>query len=122
MRTRAIPPHAMLCTLLAVGSSTACSSWHTQPLAQVLAAKQPDAVRVVRHDGTRLVIDKPHATADSLVGTSGGKAAGVMLTEIDAVAVRRNDDGNTALLILGGVVLATVVIVGIEGFKAANEN
>jgi hypothetical protein len=114
MRTRLTRPRGILSGLLAVSTLSACTSWHTQPLAEVIAKPQSHDVRVDRADGTRLVIVKPQATADSLVGTSGGKPAGV--------AVRRSDGTKTGILILGGVVLVVGTIVFLDEVGKLNEN
>jgi hypothetical protein len=122
MRTRLTRPRGILSGLLAVSTLSACTSWHTQPLAEVIAKPQSHDVRVDRADGTRLVIVKPQATADSLVGTSGGKPAGVALTDIRQIAVRRSDGTKTGILILGGVVLVVGTIVFLDEVGKLNEN
>jgi hypothetical protein len=91
-------------------------------LAEIIAKPQTHDVRVDRADGTRLVIVKPQATADSLVGTSGGKPAGVALADVREIAVRRGNDTRTALLVLGVVVLVSATVVTYEGVKSATSD
>jgi hypothetical protein len=91
-------------------------------LAEIIAKPQTHDVRVDRADGTRLVIVKPQATVDSLVGTSGGKPAGVALADVREIAVRRGNDTRTALLVLGVVVLVSATVVTYEGVKSATSD
>ena len=115
MRTSVNRPRAILGSLLAASTLSACSSWHTQPLtpARVVAEQHPPAVRIGRADGKRLVLGEPQVTVDSLVGNSGGERASVALADIREIAVRRSDPVNTIVLVVVSVVAATVALFGI---------
>lgn len=115
MRTSMIRLRAILSSLVALSTVSACSSWHTQPLtpAQVIGEQHPQAVRVDRTNGNRLVITEPQVTTDSLVGNSEGRHASVPLADIHEIAVRRSDPGKTIGLVLGSVVAAAGALIAI---------
>ena len=115
MRTSVIWPRTILSTLLAVNTLGACSSWHTQPLtpAQVLAEQHPKAVRIVRADGNHQVIVEPQVTADSLVGSSGGRHVSVPLADIHEIAVSRGDPLKSIAMFLGVVAATAGAVIAI---------
>ena len=115
MRTSVIRPRAILTSLLAVSTVSACSTWHTQPLtpAQVIAEQHPPAVRVDRADGNRQVIVEPRVIADSLVGTSGGRRLSVPLADIGAIAVSRGDPLKSVGMFLGVVAAIGAAVIAI---------
>ena len=115
MRTSVSRPRAILSSLLAASTLSACSSWHTQPLtpAQVIAEQHPQAVRIGRADGNRQVIVEPQVTVDSLVGNSDGGRASVALADIREIAVRRSDPGKTIGLVVGSVMAAGGALIAI---------
>ena len=58
----------MLFTFL---SGTACQAWRVQPVApeSLLAADQPERVRVTRVDGSHIVLEHPVVRADTVSGS-----------------------------------------------------
>ena len=90
---------------------TACSSWRVQPVApvQLITAEQPAQVRVQRADGQQLVLKRRLIRGDTIWGQTTADSAGVPLTEISAIAVRRPDWLKTT----GLVVLTTGAAFGV---------
>ena len=115
MRNSVNRPRALLSSLLAASTLSACSSWHTQRLtpAQVIAEQHPRAVRIGRADGNRLVLGEPQVTVDSLVGNTGGGRASVALADIREIAVRRGDPGKTIGLMVLSALAAAAALFGI---------
>jgi hypothetical protein len=89
----------------AVVLSAACSTWRVQPVGpeQLIAERRPAEVRLSRADGSRLVLYRPIVRNDSVVGQAARDSAGVPVSDVSAVAVRRGD----ALKTVGLVVLVT---------------
>ena len=87
----------------------ACMSWKTTDVSpeQYIQTKHPGEVRLTLHTGTRLLINNPQVTADSLRGVSGagleGKQVAYPLEEIGLFEVQRLDGLKTGLLV-GGMI------------------
>lgn len=107
-------PRGMLCSLLVATTLTACTSWRVQQVGpeQLLAGQRPKAVRVERADRSRVVLSRPHLRGDSLVGTTRGQPAGVLLGDISQIAVRRGNALKTSGLILG-ILAAPFALLGV---------
>ena len=109
-----------LACLLLLSYLPACSTWHTgtPTPAQFIEKEHPEAVRVIRMDGTTVNLEAPAIRGDSLVGTVGGglvqadsaRTISLALSDVSSVAVKRGSAGRT-LLLVGGVLIATMVIV-----------
>ena len=96
---------------------TACHSWQvgTPTPAQFVAREHPAQVRVTRTDGSTVMLNAPAVRGDSLVGLAGAakagdsvRAAGLPLSDVSSVAVRKSDTGMTVLLTAG-------IVVGVVG-------
>jgi hypothetical protein len=74
------------------------------PLAEALAGR-PDALRLTRHDFSRLTITAPRLSGDTLLGmqrTSGSETSVALpLDDIRSVEVLKFDGGKTARLVVG---------------------
>jgi hypothetical protein len=105
MSTRLNIKRCVLLSLLFVILATAsCSHWRRQWIAPALVVERdhPTLLRVTRMDGTRVEVQGPAITGDSLVGTTtivsdhAAVAAGVPLSEIklrrsQAIAIRASN-------------------------------
>jgi len=98
--------------ILLVAYLPACQAWHTEAVTPraVIEANHPDQVRVVRADGTKLVLHRPMVVADTLRGRAEEPA--IPLSDVEAVETRHGDPGKSLLLgvgIVGGVLAAVVL-------------
>lgn len=94
--------------------SAACSTWHptAQPVPELAAQHHGAAVRLSLADGSRVEMDAPTVTGDSVVGTRpGGPQARIAVPLRDIVLVERSqtDAGKTALVVLGGVAVVGLI-------------
>jgi hypothetical protein len=82
---------------------TSCTSWRVQQVSpeQLLNDERPRAVRVQRTDSSRVILNNPQLVHDSLQGMIRGQRAGIPLTDITQIGVRRGNDLKTIGLILG---------------------
>ena len=92
---------------------TACYTWQgvaTTSPAGVIEATQPDRVRVTMPDGTQVELENPSVEGDELVASGGFSmpSADVVILESRKFSMDR-----TVLLVLGTVVGAPVLILGI---------
>ena len=100
---------ALLATQLA-----GCSSWRVEQVGpeQLLRERAPAQVRVMRADGSVLVLERPKVSGDSVTGLSGGASRGVPLADISTIATRHGDAGKSVLLgvgIAGGIFAVAAV-------------
>lgn len=65
------------------------------------------ALRITRTDGSRIVVYDPHIAADSVVGSNGGRHAGVALSDIRETELLRSDPLKTTGLVLLFVLAAS---------------
>jgi hypothetical protein len=100
--------------------STACQAWHTERVTpgEVLATRQPPAVRVTRIDGSQTVLERPLLRGDTLVGIwhhDGNRhEVRLALTDVRQIATRRFSVGRTAglgVFVTAGVLAALLVAV-----------
>ena len=92
---------------------TACYTWQgvaTTSPAGVIETTQPDRVRVTMPDGTQVELENPSVEGDELVASGGFSmpSADVVILESRKFSMDR-----TVLLVLGTVVGAPVLILGI---------
>lgn len=82
----------------------ACTAWHLKsaPPQEVIAAKQPVKVRIVRQDRSRVELSQPKVEADSIVGTnwdvkpgSPPSRAAIALADVRTIEVRETDTRRT---------------------------
>ncbi len=86
-----------------------CSTWEVQSAspADVLENQHPNAVRVTRSDSSRITLQKPEISGDTLYGTVGDYGmqreprTAVAVSDVDHVEVPRVNGTNTALVGLG---------------------
>ncbi len=108
---------SVISALLGALYLTACHSWQvgTPTPAQFIEREHPAQVRVTRTDGSTEMLNAPAVRGDSLVGLAGAaktgdsvRAAGLPLSDVSSVAVRKSDTGMTVLLTAG-------IVVGVVG-------
>jgi hypothetical protein len=100
-----------------------CTSWQVQDVAPAQLAASYDAqrVRVTRRDGSQVVIDHARLTRAGVFGEWERTPVAVPMTEIQQLAVRREDPARTIALIGGLVVVAgTAGALAIGGGEAAS--
>jgi len=123
MRTTGRLHRLIACVLLATTTLTACTSWHVQTVSpeQVVNTEHPSAVRVQRMDGSRVELKSPRISADSLLGSAvdnslfgspAGKPAGMPLSDVYQLAVRRGNALKTVGLVIG-LIAGTIVTLGL---------
>ncbi len=97
-----------------------CTSWRVEPLRpeQVVDSHQPPSqIRLTLVDSSRVVLEEPRVSADSLIGRVRGDRWAVAVREIAQVEVRRGNTLKTALLVAGiaVAVLAAIHFGGCRG-------
>jgi len=94
----------------------ACSSWKTQEASpqQVINEDQPNKVQVTLADGSKLVLEEPAVSGDTLSGLDDGTPVHIPLADVSSIAVQGTDGGKTGLAVFGGLLAlgAVVVVVG----------
>ena len=114
-RTGSVPWTRVVGSILLAVQVAGCSTWRVEqvPPEQLLRDRAPTEVRVVRADGSQLVLGRPTISGDSLTGVGGGTPKGVPLADINTIATRHGDAGKSVLLGLGivGGVLAIAAVV-----------
>lgn len=111
-------PRRRIAVALLVCYLPACTSWRVErgmSPAQLIAARQPDAVRVTRTDNRRFVLERPSIVAgDSLAVPYRGMRVRVALADIAQVETQQVDPGKTGLFLVGvGVLAATLYAVAV---------
>jgi len=94
----------------------ACTVWQVQPgitPQQLIAARQPDAVRVTLPDRSQIVLDQPRITGDSVAGIVAGRDSSVAASNVTQVAIRQISGGRTVGLVLGLGLLAATIAAGV---------
>ena len=88
----------------------ACQSWRTQSVAPAafVADAHPSKIRLLRADGTRVVVRHPVVRGDSITGREPRDSAGALAAEIQRLETLRFDPGKTAGL--AAFLVATPVI------------
>ena len=104
------PLQRSLVAVLLATSLQGCFSWRVQhvPPAQVFENDPPAQVRITRTDQSQITLSNPRISGDSVVGSVENGPAGVPLTDVASLAVRKSDGvatfGLAALVLAGGVV------------------
>ena len=109
--------------LVASSQLLGCTSWHVETLspADLIASKEPTAIRVQYADSTSEVLYEPEVQGDMLVGRrqSNGKQSdhAVALADVKRTATRRLDAGRTTALglAMGAVVGVFVGLANMQG-------
>lgn len=109
--------------LLASTQLVGCMSWHVETLspAELIATKEPTAIRVQYTDNTAEVLFEPEVQGDTLIGRRewNGKQSNqaVALTNVKRTATRRLNAGRTTALVLvmGAVVGVFVGLANMQG-------
>lgn len=94
-------------------TQTGCFKWPEQQLgaAAVVEQKHPGAVRLTRHDSSRVHLFSPTVVGDSLVGQfANRKRAAIATEDVSSVAIRKFDWAPIALV--GGMLVALAVLAG----------
>lgn len=97
----------VLATFLVAG----CSSWHSRSApspADSLGFGHP--VRVVRTDGSAIVLDPALVRGDSIVGTSGSTRVAIALRDVQRVDERRTSVLRTGALVVLGAFVAVIAL------------
>jgi glycerol-3-phosphate O-acyltransferase len=114
-----------LALLMLVLHLTGCTTWRpvTVSPSQLVEEEQPERLRIVRADGTQMVIGAPRVESDSLTALVWGRGddgrgraqyrdtVRIALSDVSTVAVSRFSAGRTAVAVVGiffGVVAVSV--------------
>lgn len=91
-----------IAALLLAVHLTGCHGWHPTTIspAQLIAEENPSTVRVTLTDGRQLTLVDPTIRNDSIVFEIGRVTAGVVLSDVSTVEVRRFNADKTIGLIL----------------------
>ncbi len=113
--------------VLMSGQLAGCTSWHLETLsaADVVAGKQPNAMRVEYGESQHEVLYGPRVRGDSLVGrhdwSDKQSERAVALADVKRIATRRFSAGRTtALLLVTGA--AVGVYVGLGSMQGVLDN
>jgi hypothetical protein len=89
-RRRAVTIRLVLAAGLIV-PAYGCTRWRVEelPPVQVIEQQRPDQIQLRRHDGERLVLQRPWVDGDSLAGLRARDTTRVAVADVSAVAVRR---------------------------------
>ena len=89
----------------------ACSSWKTQEASpqQVINEDQPNKVQVTLADGSKLVLEEPAVSGDTLSGLDDGTPVHIPLADVSSIAVQGTDGVKTGLAVFGGLIVAGAV-------------
>lgn len=87
------------------------SHWQAQrdPAAEVVAAKQPERVRVTLTDSTRLDLSRPRLVGDSLEGLSADTSVTLPMDRVAHVAIRK-PGASTPVVVFGAAALMGMVL------------
>jgi hypothetical protein len=87
--------------LLSVVAFAGCRTWRPVDASGLaIAEARPDAVRLVRTDGTRVTVSRPVISSDSIVGYDGFDPVGAALTDVRTIEVQRWSAPRTAGLVV----------------------
>lgn len=111
MRLHFVP---VLMLSLAAG---ACTSWHHQssPAPEVVARQHGrGSVRVLRQDGSVMVLQTPSVVGDSIIGVAGDppRRTGVALADVQRIDRRGFSPARTGGLVVGYFVVVSLVAIG----------
>ncbi len=91
----------------------ACTSWKTQEASpqQVINEDQPNKVQVTLADGSKLVLEEPAVSGDTLSGLDDGTPVHIPLANVSSIAVKGQDVVKSGLIVFGVVVVVAAVVV-----------
>lgn len=97
-------------------STAACHSWRPQstPAPQVVEQMNGrGTVRILRRDGSVMVLASPQVAGDSIVGTTGNppQRAAVAVADVQRIDTRRVSATRTGGLAVGTIVLVSAVAI-----------
>ena len=110
MRRRPIVVAVLVCFL------PACTVWQVQPgitPQQLIAARQPDAVRVTLPDSSEIVIHEPTVARDSVMGVVHGMDSSVAASDVKQLAIRKVSGGKTFGAVIGLGLLGALIAAGV---------
>ncbi len=106
--------HQVMLPVTLVAFMSACHKWSTVEPGQPFAEEGTEELRITRTDGQWFVLKDAAVVGDSVVGLMHGDSASFALSDVDQVEVRKGDwVGTTLLVVLGGVVVASLVLVAV---------
>ena len=110
----------LLVTAMMNPATVGCAKWReVNPTpGPVEMKKRPEALRVTRLDGSRVVLLRPYLTRDSVVGAPEGAQVRLAIPRdsVRAFAVRGTDAALTAVTVVAGLGLAFAALcLGVEG-------
>ena len=101
----------MLMVLLYVVSASGCYTWRPWRMAssQIASSNPAPTVRVIRMDGTQVILESPALLGDTLLGTvrsapSAAQQVRIPLSQVREVSKRHLSAGRTAGLVAGTAV------------------
>ena len=94
-----------------------CTTWHRQvsPAPEVVARQHGrGSVRVLRRDGSVLVLQTPEVVGDSIVGVGGTppRRTGVALADVERIDRRGFSPAKTGGLVAGYFAIVTLIAIG----------
>ena len=91
----------------------ACWSWQAQEASpeQVIAEEHPDKMMVNLTDGSKVVLEQPTVSGDTLSGVQSGSTVNIPLSEVASVEIQKSSTSRTIVGIGLGVALVAVVVV-----------
>ena len=109
--THRVRPRLAATLLITVLCGSACEVWRTERVApESLLTRHPTKLRVLRTDGTQIVLEHPVLRGDTLSGTrprwTGQDEVRIPLTDVRQVATRGFSAGRTLGLGVGMAALA----------------
>lgn len=109
--------------LVLVPAAGACHGWRPQATPVPRAIEQMHGrgtVRILRSDGSLVVLASPRVTGDSIVGTAGSppRRTAVAVAGVERVEAREVSAGKTAGLV-GGILGAAALMVGLAALAEA---
>ena len=88
----------------------ACSSWKTQEASpEQVIAEEPGKVQVTLTDGSKLVLEEPAVSGDTLSGLDDGTPVHIPVADVSSIAVQGTDGVKTGLAVFGGLIVAGAV-------------
>lgn len=111
--SRSFPARGRTYALIFLLWSAACASWRPAPLTPELVARDPAKLRVVRLDGSRVVLDGPELRGDTLIGTDHGREIAIPRDSVRQAATREFSSSKSLVLVASvlGVLALTAAFI-----------